>query len=129
MNKEIIISIVIVIAVLIIDIFSTNYTKQSVEDIEKSFEEIKYKLEGKEANQEVIKKQMDAIRTKWRGKYEKLAFYIEHDELEKVETEIYGINANIDTGEYDEAIEKIEKCKFILNHIEDKGKLSLKNVF
>ena len=72
---------------------------------------------------------MKFIKEKWKDKFEKFAFYIEHDELEKVETEIYCLNANIDTKEYQQAIEKVEKCKYILRHIEEKENLNFKNIF
>lgn len=129
MTKEIIISIIIVISVIIIDIFSLNYTKQSRVELENCFEEIRFELEKIEPDEREINNKMKFIKEKWKDKFEKFAFYIEHDELEKVETEIYCLNANIDTNEYEQAIEKIEKCKFILRHIEEKENLNFKNIF
>lgn len=129
MTKEIYICIIIVICVICAHFACTNYTKNSTFELEKIFNEIKLELEKDDSNDEEINSKMKFIKEKWQDKYEKLAFYIEHDELEKVETEIYGINANIDTGNYDEAIEKVEKCKFILKHIENKENLSFKNIF
>ena len=41
MTKEIIISIIIVIAVILFDILSSNYTKQSRQELENCFEEMK----------------------------------------------------------------------------------------
>ena len=94
-----------------------------------SLNELRYEIEKNEKNANVIKDKMVDINQKWRDKNEKLSFYIEHDELEKVETELYALNANVDTKDYEQAIEKIEKCKFILKHIENKERLSLKNIF
>ena len=129
MFKEIWISIIIVIIVFLADIVSNNYTKNSVKDMNACLNEIRYELEKSEKNRNVIKDIMTDINQKWRNKNEKLSFYIEHDELEKVETELYALNANVDTKDYEQAIEKIEKCKFILKHIENKERLSLKNIF
>ena len=129
MYKEIWISIVIVIIVSACDIVSNNYTKNSVKDMSASLNEIRYELEKNEKDENIIKDIMADVNEKWRNKNEKLSFYIEHDELEKVETELYALNANVDTKDYEQAIEKIEKCKFILKHIENKEKLSLKNIF
>lgn len=129
MYKEIWISIVIVIIVCLADIVSNNYTKNSVKDMSAGLNEIRYELEKNEKDENTIKNIMADINKKWRNKNEKLSFYIEHDELEKVETELYALNANVDTKDYEQAIEKIEKCKFILKHIENKEKLSLKNIF
>lgn len=129
MYKEIWISIAIVIIVSAGDIVSNNYTKNSVKDMSASLNEIRYELEKNEKDENIIKNIMADINQKWRNKNEKLSFYIEHDELEKVETELYALNANVDTKDYEQAIEKIEKCKFILKHIENKEGLSLKNIF
>ena len=129
MYKEIWISIAIVIIVSAADIVSNNYTKNSVKDMSASLNEIRYELEKNEKDENIIKNIMADINQKWRNKNEKLSFYIEHDELEKVETELYTLNANVDTKDYEQAIEKIEKCKFILKHIENKERLSLKNIF
>ena len=129
MTKEICICIIIVISVFFVDFISANNTKQSALELEKGFDEISLELEKDEINEEEINSKMKFIKEKWQDKYEKLAFYIEHDELEKVETEIYALNANIDTQKYEEAIEKIERFKFILKHIEDKENLSFENIF
>ena len=129
MTKEIIISIIIVIAVILFDILSSNYTKQSRQELENCFEKIRFELEKKEPDEQEINNKMKFIKEKWKDKFEKFAFYIEHDELEKVETEIYCLNANIDTKEYQQAIEKVEKCKYILRHIEEKENLNFKNIF
>ena len=129
MYKEIWISIAIVIIVSAADIVSNNYTKNSVKDMSASLNEIRYELEKNEKDESIIKDKMVDINQKWRDKNEKLSFYIEHDELEKVETELYALNANVDIKDYEQAIEKIEKCRFILKHIENKERLSLKNIF
>lgn len=129
MYKEVWISAIIVICVCLADIFSNNYTKISVKDMEICLSEMRYEIEKNEKDENTIKEKMADINRKWKNKNEKLSFYIEHDELEKVETELYSLNANIDTQNYEQAIEKIEKCKFILRHIKNKEELSLKNIF
>ena len=60
---------------------------------------------------------------------EKLAYYIEHNELEKVDTEIVKAKADIEVQNYAIAIENLERCTFILEHIKDKNSLKIVNVF
>lgn len=129
MYKEMWISILVVIIVFSADIVGNNYIKNSVKNMEVSLNNIRYELEKDEKDEKVIKEIVEDIKQKWRNKNEKLSYYIEHDELEKVETELYALNANVDTKDYEQAIEKIEKCKFILKHIENKERVSLKNIF
>ena len=48
---------------------------------------------------------------------------------EKVETKIYAIKGLAETKKYEEIIPELEECTFILEHIQDKTKLNIKNVF
>ena len=59
----------------------------------------------------------------------KLEYFIEHDELEKVSSEIYIIKGNIEQEKYEDEIPEIENAIFILNHLEDKYKFMFKNLF
>ena len=54
---------------------------------------------------------------------------IEHNELEKVDTEIVKAKADIEVQNYAKAIENLERCTFILEHIKDKNSLKIVNVF
>ena len=65
----------------------------------------------------------------WREIYNKLAYFIEHDELEKVETELTSLESYIKTEEYKHGVPELEKGIFILNHIKEKFKLDIKNIF
>ena len=58
-----------------------------------------------------------------------MAFYIEHDELEKVETCLTNIRSDIETEELEHSIENLDNCIFILEHIRDKESISLANIF
>lgn len=69
------------------------------------------------------------IENEWNEYQEKLAYYIEHDELEKVETQIFTMKGFSEIKKYDEIIPELEKCIFILEHIQDKTKLNVKNIF
>ena len=59
----------------------------------------------------------------------KLAYYIEHDELEKVETNFTEGKSLVKTGNYDVAQGDFEKMIFVLDHIADKYSFSLENIF
>ena len=65
----------------------------------------------------------------WNKEYQTLAYYIEHDELEKVSEALVRAKANISAEEYSSAIENIDSCIFLLQHIEEKDKFTLKNIF
>ena len=69
------------------------------------------------------------IQNKWNEYQEKLAYYIEHDELEKVTTELTKLKADVETENYEFAIENLDNCIFILEHIKDKSALKIVNIF
>ena len=58
-----------------------------------------------------------------------LAFYLEHNELEKIETELTGLRASIETEEYDQAVNELDKAVYLLKHVDEKNRLSWKNIF
>ena len=58
-----------------------------------------------------------------------MAVYIEHNELEKVETELTGLRSSIENEEYSDAQNELARAQYLLKHIEEKNKLSWKNIF
>lgn len=52
-----------------------------------------------------------------------------HDELEKVSTELAKLKADVKTENYDFAVENLDNCIFILEHIKDKSALKIVNIF
>ena len=132
MQKEMIIVAIIIVVVVGVNITTDKYTKKCVSEINMKLEEIcdmaNASLEEKKENNQIIE-MMDALREEWSNFSKKLAFYIEHDEIEKVDTSIVEINEYIKLGLYDEAIPEIRKCSFILEHIKNKGELQVINLF
>ena len=128
MKKELFICILIFIIIIIANILTQNYTKECVSYIDKELNLLKESSINKE-NNKVISERIENIENLWNNYQEKLAYYIEHNELEKVETQIYSIKGLIESKSYDSILSEIEKCSFILKHIEEKSKLSIKNIF
>ena len=132
MQKEMIIVAIIIVVVVGVNITTDKYTRNCVSEINMKLEEIcdmaNASLEEEKENNQIIEK-MDALREEWSNFSKKLAFYIEHDEIEKVDTSIVEINEYIKLGLYDEAIPEIRKCSFILEHIKSNGELQVINLF
>lgn len=136
MYKEAAICIITVIAIIIANILTENYTKSSVDESTKQLSQLKEEIllnkeneEGKEKTNEKAKEHIDIIHKQWDEKYNVLAFYLEHNELEKIETELTGLRASIETEEYEDAINELDKTVYLLKHIEEKNKMSWKNIF
>jgi len=133
MQKEMIIVILIIVAVVIVNAITDNYTEKSVSNINSKLEEIcnisRENLSKDISDDMKLNEKMNELDTDWKKINKKLAFYIEHDELEKVDTSIVEIKEYLGLGLYDEAIPEIKKCIFVLEHIKNKGNLQIINLF
>lgn len=129
MKKEIIICIVIVILVIIGNIITQNYTNKSVDKTSKQLQELREEIIKKDVNLDYANEKIKNICTVWGEQHEKLAFYIEHDELEKVAVRLSSMEGNRKVDEYEQMMQYIEECKFILDHIQDKESLHWENIF
>jgi len=129
MHKEWIICLIVIFIVVTTDIITQNYTKESVEYMDNKLEILKEELMKEEKDKQKLEEQMEEVMSDWKEKYERLAYFIEHDELEKVETELISLSAYIDIEEYEHGVPELEKGIFILNHIKEKFKFDIKNIF
>ncbi len=133
MKKEIIICIFIVIIIVIANIVTQNYTTKAVGELTNKLKTLENEIadigENEDIDKDSVKTKIEDVERYWEDVHSKLAYYIEHDELEKVETDIVGINSSIDTNDYEQILSKIDESKFILRHIEDKYAFSLENIF
>lgn len=127
MYKEVIIILIVVALVIGLDIISNNYLKESVTEL--SSELNKLKVQILEENKQEAQKQMKKVKEIWKERYKVLAYYIEHDELEKVETELVRLASDIDMEEYKHCINELNTAIFILEHIGQKEKLDIISIF
>ena len=127
MYKEIIITILIVVLILGLDIITNRYTANAIDELSQSLDELKLDLNTKSKNE--IEEKTNNIFSKWREHYDVLAYYIEHDELEKVETQLTMLRSDQNEKQYEECKKEIDTTKFILKHIENKEKFTLQSMF
>ncbi len=131
MYKELIISLIIIIAIVMGNTITQNYTKQTVAELSDSLNELKEKIsqDDENINWEEVEIQIEDINKKWNERYDKMAYYIEHNELEKVESNITGLKSYTNKQDSPEALNQLNSSIFILKHIQEKNELNLKNIF
>ena len=134
MKKEMIICIFVVIIIVLGNIITQRYTKISVETLSNDLEELKIDLDNKLNNigkktKKEISEEVNIITEEWELRHDKLAYYIEHNELEKVEDNLTGLDSLTETEEYADAIKELDRCVFILKHIQEKYAFNLENIF
>lgn len=129
MYKELIISAVIVISIFVLDSITQKYTDDAINDAIQDLTTIKQALQEDNINEEEVVKSAAENYDKWLQYHKTLAFYIEHNELEKVETNYVSGNSFIENAKYEDALSELEKTIFILQHINDKYSVNLENIF
>ena len=127
MLKEAIICIVIVIGIFGLEFLSQNFTSKTVSEITEIFSKVEESIAKRDT--ERIDNNIKTIAYKWEEKQKKLAYYIEHDELEKVHTAIVIMKSYAETEDYSSAMAALEEGKFVLEHIQEKNSFNLQNIF
>lgn len=131
MLKEIIICITIILTIVMGNNITQEYTTQAVEEMTNLLGNVRTKICESKENIDIneIEEIIEDIKVEWEKRHEKLAYYIEHDELEKVETNLTGLKGEIEAGEYGDAMSQLDQSIFLLEHIEDKYAFNLQNIF
>ena len=127
MLKETIICIVIVLAIIFGDKTTQNYTTESVSTLSSGLMALREGIAQNNKEKEKIKNDMESIYQQWEQRHDKLAYFIEHDELEKVTRSLVVLEENSKNEEYETSLENIAEFKFWLYHFEEKEKMKLKN--
>ena len=127
MKREILIACIIIILIVILNIITANYTDKVMEEMTSDLDKIRMQLVAR--NGENLNDKTDEVIKKWEEKKNLLAYYIEHTELEKMELYLFELNSNIETDEFNIAIQSLDSCKFMASHIRDKYEVALRNIF
>lgn len=125
MKKELIICLVIICSIVIGDIWLQNYTSKTLDTISTNLETLKETLDDNKYSREKIIQ----VNDEWDKKFNILTCFLEHDELEKVKTQLVVITAGIDVEDTEYVYEEINKAIYILDHIKDKNSLRSDNIF
>lgn len=127
MFKEIMICITIITSIIVVDILTQNFTKKSVSEVNTIFENLKKEIVNNDKTK--IDEEIKTIEKKWNDVHDILSYYIEHDEIEKVDTAIVTMKAFLETDDFSSAIAEIDEGKFVLEHIQEKYAFNLENIF
>ncbi len=127
MLKELIICAIIIIGIVGLEFFTQNFTEKTVNEITGIFDKIEENISKREVEQ--IKNEIKNINSQWEEKQKKLAYYIEHDELEKVHTAIVLMKSYTETQDFPSAMAALEEGKFVIEHIQEKNAFNLQNIF
>ena len=122
--KELIIIFIILIIIVGGAIYIDKYLENTSQELVGMLEDLK-----ETNNLEDIKNEGKSIYDKWKDTEEQWAFIVLHSELDLIETSFVRMKAQIEEGELERSIEEIDACIFLVNHISEKEKFCLKNIF
>ena len=131
MKKEIIIEIIIIVIIFLVNGICQNYTTKSVEKIIERLNKVEELSETINNNEqkEKLANEIKKLKEEWEEINYKMSYYIEHDELEKVNSAIVKLESSMKIEQYSDAIPELENCKYILEHIRDKQAIRAINFF
>lgn len=127
MVKEIIIIILVITLIISLDIITNRYTTYAADELSNKLYTLRENIISKD--KENIDKQVKEIDAIWDEYNKKLSYYMEHDELEKVGNSLTALQAHIEVEEYNDAIENLDESIFILQHIQEKERFSIRSIF
>ena len=124
--KEIIISAIVIGVIVVGNIFVGNFFDSKLNHIIGLLDEISPILEDEDY--ERAEDKIGEIRGYLDESEAVLSCYIEHDELEKVQSSLVLLESYIKM-ESDEAFSEANQMSFVIKHIEEKDDLRIKNIF
>ena len=127
--KEIIIIISILIIIFAGSMITQRYLNKTSALLINKLEDIKGNIENKELDREKISQKAEEMYNEWEKTNEKWSIIILHDEIDLIETALIKMKAEIRSGEIEDSMAEIDTSIFLLNHIKEKEKTSLKNIF
>ncbi len=128
MIKELIICSIIIAGIIGGNNITQNYTNTSIENINSNLTELVDKINNNDEKSQIQNKKEEVVKL-WENIFPKLAYYIEHDELEKFANNLENIKTYIEEEDYLETKKEINEGIYILKHIEDKYSFNLQNIF
>lgn len=126
MYKELIISVSVIVIIVASNFYFGKSINNKLNHIKDSLSEMRVAIQEK--NYEKADNVSKEIYGYWKNSEQFLSCYIEHDELEKVETEFTSLRACLEIREED-CLEYIDRMSFVINHIEEKDDLVWENIF
>lgn len=120
--KETIGIVLIIVFVICIEIITGKITNNSLQNISKEIEKVeKEEVEAQNA--------VSSLSEVWKVEESKLSCYMEHDELEEISKLINSLEFYSKSNDIESIDEEINEIKFKLEHIKNKQKVKIKNIF
>ena len=125
MRKELIICFIIIISIVVGDVLLQKYTEKSLGNLNGKL--LEFKIDA-EKNNDFNKEKLKEINKEWEKNFKSYTCYLEHDELEKVKTQLVIIESGIKMDDRKFVFEEISRTIYIIDHIKTKHMLQLDSI-
>ena len=128
--KEVIIVITILSIILGGAIWAKKQISYGNEKLISKLEELKKDMKTKEGENiwEKTKRKSEEIYREWGDISKTWSVIVLHEELDLIENSLIRMNSNVEMKEFKRAEEELDISIFLLDHILEKEKLSIKNI-
>lgn len=129
--KDACIIIAIILIIVAGDIWMQTYLTKTADEIGKKLQELKHNtiLAKETDNRDEIKNEVSEIEKKWKKISKTWSTIVVHQEIDNIEQALKKSKSNIEEGDLGNALEEIETTIFFVEHVKEREKLSLKNIF
>lgn len=127
--KETIIIIVILLIIFFGAIYIQRFLNKTSDLLVSKLEELKNGIEERNMSIEQMKDKSNEIYGEWEDINEKWSVIVLHDEIDLIETSLIRMKSKIETNKLEESMEDLDTSIFLVKHINEKEKTSLKNIF
>lgn len=108
-------------------IFQTAYIDAVFDELNQLADTVFVNVSDQEMD--AAKDSIDALATRWEDYRPSLSSLIEHDEIDKICSELTSVSANINTENMQDLPASLARLRYYLRHIPTIEHLSLENVF
>jgi hypothetical protein len=126
--KENLILVIIIIIIFLGGILIQNYLESSGQILIKQLENLKQLIEDKKSMNE-INTMSENIYENWKETESKWSVIVLHTELDLIDIALIEMKTNIEENDKEQGKVALEKSIFLINHINEKEKFNLKNIF
>ena len=124
--KNVTISLIIFIIMVISIAFSINYLNKITDDLGRLNDEIEQYIT--DINWDKAYKSSIEYTEKWKDYSEKLKLFVDHQEMDKIETELWKLIQYIKEKAKEEALASIHVLKYLVDHISELEKVNIQNI-
>lgn len=129
--RDTLIIIFIILAIIGGGIFTNKYINNTADEITEKLKKLKDDtiIAKDTENRTYIKEEIENIDKQWKKTSNIWSTIVIHQEIDNIENAMIKAKSSIENGNLEDALQEIETTLFFINHVKDREKISLKNIF